>query len=88
MSTVIELFEITYIDGTKLWASLQNNNICWGTLGKGVNLIMKEWYEKIPYSKICYVSYEVSKESKYVANYRDIVEEKSNELGKQLLKAY
>lgn len=88
MSKVIELFEISYIDGTKLWASIQNNNICWGTLGKGLNLIMKEFYEKIPPTKICYISCEISTQSKYVSLYRDIAEEKSNELSKQLLKAF
>ena len=61
---IIELFEIEFIDNTKLWATInQENNECkldtisFGTLGKGVNIeILNSIFKKCDNDKICYIA--------------------------------
>lgn len=85
---LIELFTIEFTDGTKLWANSQNGEVCFGYLGKGYNLLVKEIFEKVPYNKLCYFAQIYSEQSKFIKSFIDHVEEKSNELQKQLLKAF
>ena len=84
-----ELFIITFTDDTKLWANVNNKyEVSFSTYGKGINLIIKEFMQKIPYSKLCYFATEHSKTSKFVKDFVDVVELKSTELQNQLLKAF
>lgn len=86
---VKKLFEITFIDGSQLWASIQHNEICFGTFDKGINIIVKdEIFDKIDKTKICYFATEYAKTSKYVSSFIDFIELESSEIQKQLLKAF
>lgn len=85
---ISELFEITFVDDTKLWATMDNNEICFGTLGKGANLKIKECLAKEPKNLICHRAWIFATNCpQLVKEYRDIAEEKSAELQKQLIKA-
>lgn len=91
-----KLFEITFIDGSQLWATthivnhiVKCNTICFGTFDKGINIIVKdEIFDKIDKTKICYFATEYTKTSKYVSSFIDFIELESSELQKQLLKAF
>lgn len=84
-----ELFIFTFTDGTKLWANVNDKyELSFSTYGKGTNLIIKEFMQKIPYSKLCYFATEYSKNSKFVKEFIDVAEQKSTELQNQLLKAF
>ena len=82
----MELFELTFIDNTKLWASMQNKEICFGTLGKGLNLEIKRFFEKDK-NIICFVAEQIGKNKNLVKNYIDYIEVESNKLQYQLTKA-
>jgi len=81
------LFELTFTDNTKLWASMQNKEICFGTLGKGLNLEIKKLLQKDK-NIICYVADQFSKNKNLVLNYIDYVELESIKLQNQLIEAY
>ena len=84
---ITKLFEMDFSDSTKLWASEQNGKLVFGSLGNGINRVLIELMNKMPYSKVCFFAYQYSKNSKYVVRFFDNVEHESNELQKALIKA-
>ena len=90
---IVQLFELTFIDGSKLWASIncingicKNDTICFGTFGKGLNIAIKELLNKDK-DKVCFIAYEFSKNKNLVSDYIDYVELESLRLLNQLAKA-
>lgn len=90
---IIDLFEITFIDDTKIWASVHSINgitkietTCFGTLGKGLNLEIKKLFEKDK-KIVCYVAEQFSKDKTLVKKYIDYVEIESIKLQNQLIMA-
>ena len=94
---IIELFEIEFIDNTKLWATInQENNECkldtisFGTLGKGVNIeILNSIFKKCDNDKICYIAEKIFNEenniSKIVKKFTDKVKENSDRIENELI---
>ena len=94
---IIELFEIEFIDNTKLWATInEENNECksdtisFGTLGKGVNIeILNSIFKKCDNDKICYIAEKIFNEenniSKIVKKFTDKVKENSDRIEKELI---
>jgi hypothetical protein len=89
---IINLFELTFIDDTKLWASVhcvngitKINTTCFGTLGKGLNLEIKKLFEK-DLKIVCYVANEFSKNKSLVKKYIDFAELESIKIKNQLIK--
>lgn len=94
---IIELFEIEFIDNTKLWATInQENNECkldtisFGTLGKGINIeILNSIFRKCDNDKICYIAEKIFNEenniSKIVKKFTDKVKENSDRIEKELI---
>jgi hypothetical protein len=89
---IINLFELTFIDNTKIWASVYSINgitkietICFGTLGKGLNLEIKKLFEKDK-KIVCYVANEFSKNKSLVKKYIDFAELESIKIKNQLIK--
>ena len=94
---IIELFEIEFIDNTKLWATInQENNKCnldtisFGTLGKGMNIeILNSIFRKCDNDKICYIAEKIFNEenniSKIVKKFTDKVKENSDRIEKELI---
>ena len=89
---IINLFELTFIDDTKIWASIhcvngitKTETTCFGTFGKGINIEIKKLFEK-DLKIVCYVANEFSKNKSLVKNYIDFVELKSIETEKILNK--
>ena len=68
---VTQLFTITFIDGSKLWANIQNNEVCFGTLGNGMNMQVKPTFEKVPKNKICYFAEAYAEQSQYIKKFED-----------------
>ena len=94
---IIELFEIEFIDNTKLWATInQENNECkldtisFGTLGKGVNIeILNSIFKKCDNDKICYIADKIfnteNNISKIVKKFTDKVKENSDRIENELI---
>ena len=94
---IIELFEIEFIDNTKLWATInQENNECkldtisFGTLGKGINIeILNSIFRKCDNDKICYIAEKIFNEenniSKIVKKFTDKVKENSDRIENELI---
>ena len=94
---IIELFEIEFIDNTKLLATIkQENNECkldtisFGTLGKGVNIeILNSIFKKCDNDKICYIAEKIFNEenniSKIVKKFTDKVKENSDRIENELI---
>ena len=94
---IIELFEIEFIDNTKLWATInEENNQCkldtisFGTLGKGINIeILNSIFRKCDNDKICYIAEKIFNEenniSKIVKKFTDKVKENSDRIEKELI---
>ena len=90
---VVQLFELTFKDNTKLWASVHVINgiskvdtTCFGTFGKGYAVAFKALFKK-DLSKVCAVAYELSKNKDLVTNYIDFVELESAKIQSQLINA-
>lgn len=90
---VVELFELTFVDNSKLWATINCINgiskvdtICLSALDKGLNLIYKNVLKQ-NLNIICHVAEELSKNSDLITSYIDFVQMKSAELQKQLINA-
>ena len=95
---LIELFEIEFIDNTKLWATINEENnqrkldtISFGTLGKGMNIeILNSIFRKCDNDKICYIAEKIFNEenniSKIVKKFTDKVKENSDRIEKELIK--
>jgi len=82
-----ELFELTFIDGTKLWANVNDKHkVCFGWMGKGICTAIKEVMDSVEYRYLCAYAYQLSKKE-FVSNYRDIINERSEEIAKQIIKA-
>ena len=93
----IELFEIEFIDNTKLWATINEENnqrkldtISFGTLGKGMNIeILNSIFRKCDNDKICYIAEKIFNEenniSKIVKKFTDKVKENSDRIEKELI---
>ena len=87
MNYLTELFEITFIDDSKLWCTIdQNQNITFGTLGKGLNIPIIDFLEGMESKYICPFANEFSSNI-FVKEYIDKVREKSDLIEKQLFKA-
>ena len=94
---IIELFEIEFIDNTKLWATINEENnqrkldtISFGTLGKGMNIeILNSIFRKCDNDKICYIAEKIFNEenniSKIVKKFTDKVKENSDMIEKELI---
>ena len=83
---ITKLFELEFIDGTKLWCDEQNNKPVYGYMGNGINLIYKQFFDKLPYTHICAYAYNISINNKeYVNTYIDYVEINSNIIAESLL---
>ena len=94
---LIELFEIEFIDNTKLWATInEENNQCkldtisFGTLGNGINIeILNSIFRKCDNDKICYIAEKIFNEenniSKIVKKFTDKVKENSDRIEKELI---
>ena len=94
---LIELFEIEFIDNTKLWATINEENnqrkldtISFGTLGKGMNIeILNSIFRKCDNDKICYIAEKIFNEenniSKIVKKFTDKVKENSDRIEKELI---
>ena len=94
---IIELFEIEFIDNTKLWATINEENnqrkldtISFGTLGKGMNIeILNSIFRKCDNDKICYIAEKIFNEenniSKIVKKFTDKVKENSDRIEKELI---
>ena len=94
---LIELFEIEFIDNTKLWATINEENnqrkldtISFGTLGKGMNIeILNSIFRKCDNDKICYIAEKIFNEenniSKIVKKFNDKVKENSDRIEKELI---
>ena len=94
---LIELFEIEFIDNTKLWATINEENnqrkldtISFGTLGKGMNIeILNSIFRKCDNDKICYIAEKIFNEenniSKIVKKFSDKVKENSDRIEKELI---
>ena len=85
----VKLFELKFTDNTELLATMDdNNNILFTTIGKGINLIIKnDILDRIDKNRICSFVDVYDRESKYVKSYTDFVNLRSNEMEKELLKA-
>ena len=93
----IELFEIEFIDNTKLWTTINEENnqrkldtISFGTLGKGMNIeILNSIFRKCDNDKICYIAEKIFNEennlSKIVKKFTDKVKENSDRIEKELI---
>jgi hypothetical protein len=66
-----KLFSITFLDNTQLWATIQNGEICFGTLGKGMSSDVKPTFEKVPKNKICYFAEAYAEQSQYIKKFED-----------------
>lgn len=94
---LIELFEIEFIDNTKLWATINEENnqrkldtISFGTLGNGINIeILNSIFRKCDNDKICYIAEKIFNEenniSKIVKKFTDKVKENSDRIEKELI---
>ena len=94
---IIELFEIEFIDNTKLWATINEENnqrkletISFGTLGNGINIeILNSIFRKCDNDKICYIAEKIFNEenniSKIVKKFTDKVKENSERIEKKLI---
>ena len=90
---IIELFEIEFIDNTKLWATNNQrklDTISFGTLGKGMNIeILNSIFRKCDNDKICYIAEKIFNEenniSKIVKKFTDKVKENSDRIEKELI---
>ena len=94
---IIELFEIEFIDNTKLWATInEENNQCkldtisFGTLGNGMNIeILNSIFRKCDNDKICYVAEKIFNEenniSKIVKKFTDKVKENSDRIEREII---
>ena len=94
---IIELFEIEFIDNTKLWATINEENnqrkldtISFGTLGKGMNIeILNSIFRKCDNDKICYIAEKIFNEenniSKIVKKFTDKVKENRDRIEKELI---
>ena len=94
---LIELFEIEFIDNTKLWTTINEENnqrkldtISFGTLGKGMNIeILNSIFRKCDNDKICYIAEKIFNEennlSKIVKKFTDKVKENSDRIEKELI---
>ena len=94
---LIELFEIEFIDNTKLWATINEENnqrkldtISFGTLGKGMNIeILNSILRKCDNDKICYIAEKIFNEenniSKIVKKFTDKVKENRDRIEKELI---
>ena len=94
---LIELFEIEFIDNTKLWATINEENnqrkldtISFGTLGKGMNIeILNSIFRKCDNDKICYIAEKIFNEenniSKIVKKFTDKVKENRDRIEKELI---
>ena len=94
---IIELFEIEFIDNTKLWATINEENnqrkldtISFGTLGKGMNIeILNSIFRKCDNDKICYIAEKIFNEenniSKIVKKFTDKVKENSDRIENELI---
>ena len=94
---IIELFEIEFIDNTKIWATINEENnqrkldtISFGTLGKGINIeILNSIFRKCDNDKICYIAEKIFNEenniSKIVKKFTDKVKENSDRIEKELI---
>ena len=94
---LIELFEIEFIDNTKLWATInEENNQCkldtisFGTFGNGINIeILNSIFRKCDNDKICYIAEKIFNEenniSKIVKKFTDKVKENSDRIEKELI---
>ena len=94
---LIELFEIEFIDNTKLWATINEENnqrkldtISFGILGNGINIeILNSIFRKCDNDKICYIAEKIFNEenniSKIVKKFTDKVKENSDRIENQLI---
>ena len=94
---LIELFEIEFIDNTKLLATINEENnqrkldtISFGTLGKGMNIeILNSIFRKCDNDKICYIAEKIFNEennlSKIVKKFTDKVKENSDRIEKEII---
>ena len=94
---LIELFEIEFIDNTKLWATINKENnqrkldtISFGILGNGINIeILNSIFRKCDNDKICYIAEKIFNEenniSKIVKKFTDKVKENSDRIENQLI---
>ena len=94
---IIELFEIEFIDNTKIWATInkENNqckldNISFGTLGNGINIqILNSIFRKCDNDKICYIAEKIFNEenniSKIVKKFTDKGKENSERIEKEII---
>ena len=90
---IVNLFELTFIDGSKLWASahlvnkiMDYNTICISTFKNGLNITIKELLERDK-SKICYVAAKFSENKDLVSEFIDFIELESNRKMNELIKA-
>lgn len=81
---VTQLFTIVFTDNTQLWATMQNGFVCYGTLGKGINVLVKPVFEKTDSKVVCFFAQEYSDSSQYVKQFTDHITEKSNTLAQHL----
>ena len=91
---IVKLFELIFIDNTKVWASVNvvNNisiidTICFGTFDRGLNLEVLKLLKK-DLQMACYFANELSKNKKLVVEYIDFVELGQKRKLAQLTKAF
>lgn len=91
---LINLFELTFVDGTKLEAKVQLINkisdcktITFTLVGNGVNKEIKKLLEK-DLRIVCYVAAKFAENKNIVANFIDYVEEQSKKDLEQLTQAF
>lgn len=82
-----KLFTIEFADNTSLWATFENNQISYGYVDSGCAKEFRGFLTTVDTNKVCSFVYEFSKKSNLVVKFTDHVQEKSDELQKQLLKA-
>ena len=80
-----ELFELQFVDGTKIIAAEQNGHAVYTTVGGGLSDIFKTEFNKMEYRYICAVAYKMNNESEFVCGYRDLVTENSDKIENEIL---
>jgi len=80
-----ELFELNFVDGSKLIGAEQNGNAVYTTVCGGLADMFKQVFNKKEYRYICAFAYELSKNHQYICGYRDLVAENSDKIESELL---
>lgn len=82
---VTKLFTITFTDNSQLWATLQNNEVCFGTLGAGFSVMVRPTFEQCNVYNICYFAQSYADNSNIVLSFTDHAEEKSQQIKSKLI---